>query len=124
MNYLSGGVGIGTYQPAQTLNVNGWIQTEGARLIINGFDGSPGNFWFRTTASEPGSVFMAFGASAGGDAVGVQIAPGGNCGVYVDNVGRVGIGTTIPATSLHLVSGGVFQAGATKIADSSGCYYS
>ena len=98
----TGNVGIGTSSPAQKLDVNGIIQTEGLRFVINGFDGSPGNFWFKTAGNEPSSVFMGLTDTNTGAAGAVIIAPGSTLGIYVPNTGNVGIGTSSPAQKLDV----------------------
>jgi hypothetical protein len=115
----TGQVGVGTLSPGLGLrDTNGWIQTEGARFIVNGFDGAPGNFWFRTTAAEPGSVFLAFTASAGGSAEAVTIAPQNNLGLYVNSVGNVGVRTWTPASALDV--GGVISVMGVETVDTTG----
>ena len=101
-----GKVGIGTTEPEEKLHIsNGNIRTDGQRMIINGFNGAK-NFWFRTSGSEPSSVFMAFVGESDGNAEAVNIAPGGIAGIYVTD-GNVGIGTTTPTLGKLQIDPGV-----------------
>jgi len=100
-NSNSGNLGVGTSSPAQKLDVNGVIQTEGTRFVVNGFDGT-GTHWFKTGAAEPGSVFLAISTNAAGNANVVQLAPGGGPGLAVNAAGSVGVGTASPGTKLDV----------------------
>src|SRR5438094_931729 len=102
----TGKIGIGTTNPKNLLDVNGVMQTEGSRFIVNGFDAT-NYFWFRTNGTEPGSVFLGLlKNSTTGNPLKVFINPAGAgvSGLTVTNLGRVGIGTTIPSTMLHMNS--------------------
>lgn len=127
----TGNVGIGTTQPGfkltvagnvyasnqliagsdpsvLALDVNGIIQTKGARFFARGFDGA-GNYIFTTGGAEPSSVFLGFNGTAGGSANSVTIAPRGNIGVHVTSSGDVGIGTTQPGFKLT-VAGKIYSS--------------
>ena len=81
--------------------LGGNAQINGTRFYINGFDGS-NNFWFGTNGSEPGSLFVDYIGTAGGNAQAVNIAPGGGIKLYVNSSGSVGIGTNAPLATLDV----------------------
>jgi hypothetical protein len=113
-----GRVGIGTSSPNPNaaIDVNGIMSVGGGRFMVGGFDGS-NNFWFRSDAPEPNSVFMALIQNPDGSANSVKIAPqGARDGILVDSQGRVGIGTANPNHQLDVngdmrISGNILSSG-------------
>ena len=83
--------------------VGGNLQLNGQRFYVNGFDGS-NNFWFGTTAAEPGALFMNFISASGANsaAKAVNIAPGGGYKLYVDSSGSIGVGTNTPLATFDI----------------------
>ncbi|MCD6531575.1 hypothetical protein J7K99_03925, partial [bacterium] len=77
------------------------LSLEYSRTYVMGYDGG-GNHWITTGGSEPGSCYMSFIGTGGGNATAVNIAPGGGTGLYVNSSGDVGIGTSSPTSKLYV----------------------
>jgi hypothetical protein len=99
-----GNVGIGTTAPNFLLDVNGSAKIRGQILAmydldsVNSFHGlGMGNSSVRLTVPSSGSHFISFGSNTGGNYAEQM---------RITNAGNVGIGTTAPAVSLHVVSSG------------------
>ena len=78
-----------------TIDQDGNVGVGGSRILTDGFDGT-NMFWFRTGGPEPSSVFLGFNGTPGGLANSVVIAPQGTPGIFVSNLGGVGIGMATP----------------------------
>lgn len=94
--YNNGNVGIGTASPATRLTVSsvgyGIEQTDGTRRLSTYLSATGG--WFGTRTDDPLNFFVNDGPAR----------------MTVDNGGRVGIGTTTPASRLTVRTTGGFDA--------------
>ena len=84
-------VGIGTASPSYELDVTGTVNAS-SRVRIGGEAG----LYLNGTTIEVGS------ASSGKS---LSLAAGGSNRLFIDSSGKVGIGTTNPATDVHIFSG-------------------
>lgn len=94
---VSGGVGVGDATPTQTLDVTGTIGISDVQAVAL----TGGNF--------------IFGNPAGGGTQGVYLAAGGDYGLAMTSARLIGIGTTSPATKLHMSSGTLTVDGDTAL---------
>ncbi len=93
----NGNVGIGTTTPAYKLDVNGDIGRSGGDLVMYAGVKDNSSLWFRTgTSANYTDEFVINGAAN-------TISLGGND--LLLSSGRIGIGTTTPASKLHVFSG-------------------
>jgi len=102
---FGGSVGIGTTNPAATLEVNGTAKIDGV-LTASSFSGSGSGLTGLTAANVSGVALLA----------------GGNTFNGTQNVtnGSVGIGTTSPVAALDVAGSGWFRTNANGLAASAG----
>jgi hypothetical protein len=88
-------VGIGTKDPAATLDVAGGIKVsrEGAGAVLVNL------------SSERSWAIRQLGTGAGTALELASVGGGGNKNLIISTTGRVGVGTTTPASKLHVVGG-------------------
>ena len=103
----SGNVGIGTASPTQKLDVNGNIKTFSASgggayySSTTAVDAAARNWVMRGNSIVYGDFDIRQSNAVGGDPIAA-----GNSRFYINASGNVGIGTTSPASKLHIVGGG------------------
>ncbi len=111
-SYFAGAVGIGTTSPAYTLDVNGainlasnsWINSGGRNLLVMG---TSGNTYFNSYGAGTGITLQPNGTNIARFSTGLSVgASYVATDAPVDGAiikGNVGIGTTAPSYTLHVV---------------------
>jgi hypothetical protein len=116
LNPVGGRVGIGNTTPLQTLDVTGTgkfstsIINAGARTYF-GKDGA-NMHWIATSdaISEPNN--LAYGFESNGTSIqSHKWTIGGAEKMQLSNLGKLGLGTLSPTTSLHIENGNIFGSG-------------
>jgi hypothetical protein len=94
----NGNVGIGTTSPSEKLHVNGIIRTHNSTetKYINVFGGNSGNF----IDTYGNSLYLRYGGDS-------------SKAILLDSAGNVGIGTTSPASKLHVQGALLLQVNAS-----------
>ena len=108
-------VGIGTTSPAYPLDVTGSAQLSGGDLILrsDSTDADTQSIRFENASSDDRSAYIRadYSTNSSGNATSLVFGTNPSTGdgsdrMVISNTGNVGIGTTSPATALHIDSSG------------------